>query len=153
MEKIEVLKRSELCRDLTDKELAVIEKICEPKVFEAGAILCKQGEADRKIYIVEHGLLGIILEIGMAQRQVQGAADYETAGWSAVIEPYVYTATVKAIEKTSVLSIDGRELTKMRETNPGLSAKICWTVARTLAERLRLAYTQLVGVTGRYSHG
>ena len=62
MEKIEVLKRSELCRDLTDEELAIIEKICEPKVFEAGAVVCRQGEIDRKIYVVEHGLLGIILE-------------------------------------------------------------------------------------------
>jgi voltage-gated potassium channel len=148
MKKLEVLKRSEMFRDLEDDQLALVEKMCTTKEFAAGTIISKQGVVCDNTYVIEEGLVGIILEVGpLAQRQVQTAANYETFGWSAMIEPYVCTATVKAIEKTRVLVFNGRELCGLCNHDPGVGCKISRAIARVISERLRQAYIQLLGVT------
>jgi len=89
VDKLEVLKRSELFRELNDEQLSVVEKMCTARVFETGTVICKQGRIEEEAYVIEEGLIAIILEVGpMAQRQVQAASNFEAFGWSAMIEPY-----------------------------------------------------------------
>lgn len=148
MKKLEVLKRSEMFRDLEDEQLALVEKMCAAKEFAAGTVISKQGVVCDSVYVIEEGLVGIILEVGpLAQRQVQTATTFETFSWSAMIEPYVCTATVKAIEKTKVLAFKGRELSGLCNHDPGIGCKISRSIARVISERLRQAYIQLLGVT------
>lgn len=147
MDKVEVLKRSDLFRDLDNDQLGVVAKMCEARVFEPGVIICKQGRTEGKVYVVEDGLVGIILEVGpLAQRQVQSACRFETFGWSGLVEPYTYTATVKAIQKTRALEFKGQELNELCKTIPEIGCKISRATARIVAERLRQAYVQLLGV-------
>jgi signal-transduction protein with cAMP-binding, CBS, and nucleotidyltransferase domain len=128
MTKIEVLSKCDVFKMLNDEELHEIEKMCEVEEFEAGAIVCKQGNKEKNLYVIEHGTVGIILEVGpLAQRQVQAVTDFEVFGWSAMLEPYICTATVKALEGT----------------------KVSRGIARVVASRLRQAYTQLLGVTSQ----
>jgi CRP-like cAMP-binding protein len=63
-----------------------------------------------------------------------------------MIPPYTRTATVKALEKTKVIAFDGRELTAFCTTHRAVGFKIMQAVARVVAERLRQAYVQLLGV-------
>jgi CRP-like cAMP-binding protein len=92
--------------------------------------------------------VGIILEVGpLAQRQVQAAANFESFGWSAMIPPYTRTATVKALERTQVVVFNGRELTAFCDAHSEVGFNIMQAVARVIAERLRQAYIQLLGVT------
>jgi CRP-like cAMP-binding protein len=148
MNKIEVLKRSDLFRELDDEHLALVAEIGTHQVFDAGTIIYKQGSIAEVIYVIEHGLMGIILEVGpLAQRQVQAAANFESFGWSAMIPPYTRTATVKALERTKVMVFNGRELTAFCTTHSEVGFKIMQAVARVIAERLRQAYIQLLGVT------
>jgi len=150
MDKIEVLKRSDLLRDMTDEQLGVLEEMCTPEMFEPGTIISKQGRIEEKVYIIEEGLVGIILEVGpLAQRQVQAVCDFETFGWSGMIQPHTSTATVKAIEKTKVLGFDGQQLCDLCLTKPEIGCKLCRAMARVVATRLRQAYTQLLGVTSQ----
>jgi voltage-gated potassium channel len=148
MNKIEVLKRSDLFRELDDEHLALVAKIGTHQVFDAGTVVYKQGSIAEQIHVIEEGLVGIILEVGpLAQRQVQAAANFESFGWSAMIPPYTRTATVKALEKTKVIVFDGRELAAFCTTHSEVGFKIMQAVARVIAERLRQAYIQLLGVT------
>jgi CRP-like cAMP-binding protein len=148
MNKIEVLKRSDLFRELDDEHLALVAKVGTHHVLDAGTIIYKQGSTADQIHVIEHGLVGIILEVGpLAQRQVQAAANFESFGWSAMIPPYTRTATVKALEQTKVIVFDGRELTAFCTTHSEVGFTIMQAVARVIAERLRQAYIQLLGVT------
>ena len=148
MNKIEVLKRSDLFRELDDEHLAVVAKMSTHHLFDAGTIIYRQGAVADLIHVIEEGLVGIILEVGpLAQRQVQAAANFESFGWSAMIPPYTRTATVKALEKTKVIVFNGRELAAFCTTHPEVGFKIMQAVARVIAERLRQAYIQLLGVT------
>jgi CRP-like cAMP-binding protein len=148
MNKIEVLKRSDLFRELDDEHLNLVAEIGTHQVCDAGTIIYKQGSIAELIYVIEHGLMGIILEVGpLAQRQVQAAANFESFGWSAMIPPYTRTATVKALERTKVMVFNGRELTAFCTTHSEVGFKIMQAVARVISERLRQAYIQLLGVT------
>ncbi|UCD22624.1 MAG: cyclic nucleotide-binding domain-containing protein [Chloroflexota bacterium] len=148
MNKIEVLKRSDLFRELDNKHLTLVAEMGAAQVFDAGIIIYKQGFTADLIYVIEEGLVGIILEVGpLAERQVQAAANFESFGWSAMIPPYTRTATVKAIEQTKVIVFDGRELTAFCTKHGEESFKIMQALARVIAERLRQAYIQLLGVT------
>ena len=148
MNKIEVLKRSDLFRELDDEHLALVAKIGTHQVFDAGTIVYRQGAVADLIHVIEEGLAGIILEVGpLAQRQVQAAANFESFGWSAMIPPYTRTATVKALERTKVIVFNGRELAAFCTTHCEVGFTIMRAVARVIAERLRQAYIQLLGVT------
>ena len=148
MDTLEVLRRSDICRGLNDEQLRVVEKMCTPCVFESGAIICKQGTKLDRIYLVEEGLVGLVLELGpMSERQVQAASNFDTFGWSAVIEPYISTGTVKALEKTKVLAFNGNELCDLCLTHPEIGCKLGRAIARIIAARLHNAYVQLLGVT------
>jgi CRP-like cAMP-binding protein len=148
MNKIEVLKRSDLFRELDDEHIALVGELGTDQVFDSGAIIYKQGSTADLIYVIDEGLVGIILEVGpLAQRQVQAAANFESFGWSAMIPPYTRTATVKALEQTNVIVFEGRELTDFCTSHGEEGFKIMQAVARVISERLRQAYIQLLGVT------
>ena len=150
MNKLEVLRKSDLFGELNDEQLSVVEKMCTSEVFEPGAMICKQDRKPDKIFVIEEGLVGIILEVGpLAQRQIQTASNFETLSWSAMIEPHICTATVKAIEKTKVVAFSGQELCDLCPVNPEIGCKVCRAVARLVATRLRQAYTQLLGVSSQ----
>lgn len=148
MDKLEVLKRSDVFHYLEDGELKEVEKMCMPEVFEAGTIICKQDKEQDKLYIIEEGLVSVLLELGPTdKRQIQAASDFECFGWSASIPPYRCTCSARALEKTKVLAFNGKELRNLVYTNPKLCAAIAGGVAYVISQRLRAAFTQLMGIT------
>ena len=148
MTKLEVLKRCPFVRELDDEQLNKIAELCHSEVFEVGESVCKQGRAEGKIYLIEDGLLGIYLELGpMSQRQLQAASNFEVVGWSALLPPYRCSATVKAIETTKVLAINGKELLDLCDKYPEIGYKVNRGLASLIAVRLRHAFSQLMGVT------
>jgi len=148
--KLEVLRKCDLFRALANEPLSVVERLCTAEEFEPGAIMCKQGAKADKIYVIEDGVAGIILEVGqLTQRQVQAAANFDVVGWSALIEPYVFTATVKAVEKTRALAFNARELGRLLRDRTDIGYKVGPAVAYIVAKRLHHAYNQLLGVTSQ----
>ncbi len=148
MDKLEVLRRSDIFHYLDDDELKVVGEMCTAEVFEAGAIICRQDREQDKLYIIEDGLVSVLLELGPTdRRQIQAASNFECFGWSATVPPFRCTATARALERTKVLAFNGMELRNLVYTNPKLCAAIAGGVAYVISQRLRAAFTQLMGVT------
>jgi len=148
MEKIEVLKRCPMFRDLDEEQLKFIADMATSEVYEVGESLGKQGRSQEKAFIIEDGLLGIYLELGpMMHRQIQAASNFELVCWSAILPPHRMYTTVRAIETTKVLAFNGQELARLCQTHPPIGCKMHRSVAQTIANRLNSAYTQLMGVT------
>jgi signal-transduction protein with cAMP-binding, CBS, and nucleotidyltransferase domain len=150
MDKLEVLKRSDLFRELNDEQLSVIEKMCTTEIYEPGTIIHKQNAMLEKLHVIEEGLVAIILELGpLSGRQLQAATNFETFGWSAVIPPHVSTATVKAIERTRVLTFKGQDIINLCDTNCTVGCVVFRGIARVVADRLHSAFMQCLGVTAQ----
>jgi CRP-like cAMP-binding protein len=150
MDKIEVLKRCPIFRELDEEQLKIVSETATTEVYEVGESLGRQGRTQEKAFIVEDGLVGIYLELGpMMHRQIQAASNSELVCWSAMLPPYRMYSTVKAIETTKVLAFNGRELAQLCQTQPLIGCKMHRGVAQTVANRLHSAYTQLMGVTAQ----
>lgn len=148
MNKQTVLKKSELFSELADKELALVETITETMQVGVGDLVCKQGKPGDKIYIVEDGCMAIVLDVGpLTHRQVQSAGRNEVFGWSAMIEPYLYTASVRSTVTSRLFAIKAKNLRDLCQKQPDIGNKIYRAVARVVAKRLHEAYEQLIGVT------
>jgi len=136
MDTREVLKKSELFSELDEKQLNIIYAMSTSQEVEPGVEVCKQGKSENYIYVIEDGLVSIILEVGpITHRQVQSASTLESFGWSAMIEPHISTATVKAKEKTKLLSFSGDQLYDLF----GISS--CWVLP--LRNKSRKGYSLL----------
>jgi len=147
MDKLEVLKKSDVFHYLDDEDLKTVAEMCTTEVFEAGQTIFRQDQESDNLYVIEDGLVSVLLELGPTdRRQIQAASNFECFGWSASIPPYRCVCTVKAIEKTKVLAFNGKELRNLVYSNPKLCAAIAGGVAYVISQRLRAAFTQLMGV-------
>ena len=147
MDKLEVLRRSDVFHYLDDEDLKTVAEMCTAEVFEAGKTIFRQDHENEKLYVIEDGLVSVLLELGPTdKRQIQAASNYECFGWSASIPPYRSVCTVKAMEKTKVLAFNGKDLRNLVYTNPKLCAEIAGGVAYVISQRLRESFSQLMGV-------
>ena len=148
MEKIEVLRRSDLFHYLDENDLRTVERMCTVEVFEPGEIIFRQDKEADKIYVIEEGLVSILIEMGPTdKRQIQAASNFECFGWAATIPPFRRLCMAKASEKTKVLAFEGKELRNLVNTNPKLCAEIAGGVAYVISQRLKGAFSQLMGCT------
>ncbi|MFC1928716.1 cyclic nucleotide-binding domain-containing protein [Chloroflexota bacterium] len=148
MDRLEVLRRSDLFHYLDENDLKIVEKMCTSEVFEPGDIIFRQDKEADKIYVIEEGLVSILLEMGPTdKRQTQAASNFECFGWAATIPPYRRLCMAKAAEKTKLLAFDGKELRNLVNTNPKLCAEIAGGVAYVISQRLQIAFSQLMGCT------
>lgn len=150
MDKLEILRRSDLFRELNDEQLSLVEKMCTAEVYEPGTIIHRANTIIERLYVIEEGLVAIILEPGpLSHRQLQAVCNFETFGWEAAIPPHLSTATAKAIERTKALAFNGQDLVDLFSTNPTAGCVVYQGVARVVADRLHAAYMQCLGVTAQ----
>jgi CRP/FNR family cyclic AMP-dependent transcriptional regulator len=148
MDVIEVLRKSDVFHYLDENDLKVVAEMCVCEEFKPGEIIFRQGKDAEKIYVIEEGLVSLLLEMGPTdKRQIQAASNFECFGWAATIPPYRRLNMAKALEKTKVLVFDGKELRNLVNTNPKLCAEIAGGVAYVISQRLRAAFSQLMGDT------
>ncbi len=148
MDKVEVLKRSDVFRELSDEQLRAISELCAVETIAPGAVIHRQNTILDKLRVIEEGLVAVLLELGpLSQRQVTTATNFETIGWSAVVPPYLATTTAKTIDKTRLLAFNGHDLLHFCESNGQTGCLIYRGIARVVADRLHAAYMQYAGVT------
>jgi CRP-like cAMP-binding protein len=125
-----------------------VAKLCRTEEFEAGTIIFKQDTAATDMYIVAEGLVSTMLELGPTdRRQIQAISDFGSFSWTAAIPPYRHVSTAKAIENTTVIAIDGKQIRDLVNTNPRLCAEVISGIAYVISQKLRMSFTQLMGVT------
>jgi len=150
LDKLELLKRSDVFRELSNEQLNLVAEMCTSQVYEPGVIIHRANTIIDRLYVIEEGLVAIILEPGpLSQRQLQAVCNFETIGWEACIPPHLATATAKAVERTKVLAFKGHELGDLCLNKPEVGCVICRGVARVIADRLRSAFMQCLGVTSQ----
>ena len=150
MDKLEILKRSDLFRELDNEQLGVVAGMCTAEVFEPGTVIHRQNSILVKLRIIEDGLVALILEPGpLSQRQLTAATNFETFGWSALVPPHIATTTAKSIERTRVLTFDGQDFLNLCESDCKIGCTVYRGVARVVAGRLHAAFMQCLGVTAQ----
>ncbi len=150
MSKFDVLKKYPFAGEFSDEQLKAIAKLAKEETYEAGDFLIKQGRTIEKLFLIEHGLVGIYLELGpISHRLLQSASDFEVVGWTSMLPPYHARATAKAIETTKVLALNSKGMIALCNKNPEIGNIVYRRLATLIALRLDSAFIQLMGVTSQ----
>ncbi len=75
--------------------------------------------------------------MGKEQLPIDTVGPGEIFGWSAVTEPYTFTAAAYTVEKSELLVVDGRALRDLFKKNNHIGYKVMVKISSVVSSRLR----------------
>jgi CRP/FNR family transcriptional regulator, cyclic AMP receptor protein len=143
----EVLRRYPYFAGVADESLKAVAMLAEEKCFPAGKHLFSEGDTADFLNIIVQGQVNIQYLLGNGElRTVDTLVDGDILGWSALIEPYKYTAIGTTTKETQVVAIQAKKLRELCANDPLLGYHMTVEVAKLLAHRLESARIQLATV-------
>jgi len=101
----QALSKFPIFEGLTDDELERIAALCREEVHEAGATIFEEGSAADYSYLVEEGEVALEMELDLRpyaspkQTTIEVVTKGEAFGWSALVEPHIWTLSAKCMER------------------------------------------------------
>lgn len=131
---IERLRNVEIFQGLKDEELGIAASFCQEESVSQGVILCAEGARADRLFILEEGTVSIRFEKGV---NYAIRAPGKILGWSFLVPPNRYTASVVTIAPSRLLVIKRPDFYDLihKETKMGL--KIMDNLAQVVSSRLK----------------
>jgi CRP/FNR family transcriptional regulator, cyclic AMP receptor protein len=132
---VELLGRVPVFSTLEHDDLERIAQLAVPRTFEPGQIVFREGDASDTCYIVRSGRARAVREhpdgrtITLA---TFGSGDI--FGELAMFEDERRSATVEAVQRTSVVAVLGPDMRRLMVEHPGISARLVVALGRRLRE-------------------
>ncbi len=143
----ELLRRFVFFAGFSDEELKQLAMAGREQVASAGETLFTEGQHAHNLYFLTEGEVEI-LNVGTGNKESVALSSLpagELLGWSAVIEPYIYTATARATRSSRVIVFAGAELEKLM-TDDHFSCLLMKKTAHVIGQRLRDTRIQLLSL-------
>jgi CRP/FNR family transcriptional regulator, cyclic AMP receptor protein len=141
------LAESFLFHELTDEERAITEEHMYESRLEKGESLFNEGDDGDLVCFVESGVLQVLKKNSAGQNidlAHLGAGD--CIGEMAIINLVKRSATVKALEETTLLILSKKGFDLLLEQHPKIGVTILKSFARLMSERLRSTSAELADV-------
>jgi len=143
----EELWKLDVFKGLTENEVKALSDISEKVDLKAGQFVFREGEEARDLFILLAGRVSMLLEVGRGREAVVHSVDAgEAFGWSALVQPYRFTATAKALEESRVVAVDGQALKKLMDKDCYLGFVIMEKLAELISSRLRDTRLQMINL-------
>lgn len=141
----DTLRKLDLFDGLSAPELKKLEGISELAAYPRGAFIFIENEEARKLYIMLEGKVAVQFETARHQEAVVHiASSGEAFGWSAMVQPYRFTASARAIEDSKVVTVDGERLRMFLKDDCHIGFVIMEKLAQAISNRLRETRLQLI---------
>lgn len=151
---VSVLKQFAFLKDFTNDQLMKLEGLAAEETHKAGTQLYVSGDPARCLYLVEEGKVALFMDnyTGPGKPPMQVTIDMitrgESMGWSAVVEPYLYTLGARCLEDTRLIAFASEKLRDLMEEDCPLGYRIMQATAKVIASRLTHTRIILVGERG-----
>ena len=135
-------------------ELEKLAAVAKEETYEAGVQMYKNGDPARSLFLIQEGKVILVMDsyLGPQRPPMQVTVDVvtrgESMGWSAVVEPYIYTLGALCIDRAKTIALDAAELRKLMDADPALGYRIMKATAQVIANRLTHTRIILVGERG-----
>src|SRR5437868_5773014 len=140
----EILQNVPLFRDLTPKELRILEGVVHIRTYEAGEPVFVETEPGAGMYVIRSGRIDIVLNHKTDNRLILSELEPgDFFGEMALLGDSSRSATALARERSELIGFFHPDLIEIINLHPGMGAKISIGLARTLADRLRYMNGQL----------
>ncbi len=132
------LHRLPVMAGLSEEALQFLGALAHEENHAAGAVIVREGEPGDRVYFVCTGKVRIVKD-HVAAQPVQlaemGPGDY--FGEMSLVESFVRSASVVALEPTRVFTLKGANFYKLYRAQPEQYGIVILNIARDLARRLR----------------
>jgi len=114
----------------------------------------QKGDPARSLFLVREGKVILVMEnyMGPHRAPMQITVDVitrgDSMGWSALVEPYVYTLGALCIDRSEVVALDALKLRELSEKEPELGYKIMQATTKVISNRLNHTRIILIGERG-----
>jgi CRP-like cAMP-binding protein len=151
---VDLLKQYTLFKGFSEEQIKKLADIATEESYKAGFQLWKKGDPAKKLYLLEGGKIVLFMDayMGTAKPPLQVTVDLITKGdamgWSAVIEPYMYTLGARCIDDSKAIVFDGAKLKELLNKDSTLGYEFMRATAKVIATRLTHTEIILVGERG-----
>jgi CRP-like cAMP-binding protein len=140
------IKESDLFKGVSQRFITKIATNSDEENLKKNSIVFSAGEGASSFYVLVEGAV----EISISKK----TGDHfsinrpgEIFGWSALVEPYVYTATAKCMKDTKVIRISRDLVEHTIGEHPAEGLAFLKNLTAIIAQRLRYAYQWLLPET------
>lgn len=144
---VETLKRLDVFDGLTDFELMEVARVCDTREYPTGSIVFKENSDADKLYVLLDGRVAIQFEVGHHQEAVvHTSTGGQAFGWSALVQPYKFTASARCMDDSSILTVDRDGLRNLLAEDCHIGFIIMEKLAEIISQRLRETRIQLISM-------
>ena len=138
MAKIKTLKESELFKDLSDKEIAVISQIATEKTIPENTPLFVENMLGESLFIIKSGSVQISKVIpGVGEQNLLSLAPGDFFGEMALLNGGARMVSAKTEEKTELLIISRDDFKGLLEKEPACCLKFLQGIVGVFTNRIR----------------
>jgi len=154
MVSVDLLKKFGFFKGFSDEELKKFGDVATEESYKAGVQIWKKGEPAKNLYLLEEGKVLMVLDTYMGthrppmQVTVDVVTQGEAMGWSAVVEPYLYTLGARCMDESRLITLDAAKLREILNADKALGFKFMHAIAKIVATRLTHTEIILVGERG-----
>jgi CRP-like cAMP-binding protein len=132
---VELLGRVPVFSTLEQDDLERIAQLAVPRSFEPGQIVFREGDASDTCYIVRSGRARAIREHGDGRTITLATfGPGDIFGELAMFEDELRSATVEAVQHTSVVAVLGPDMRRLMVEHPEISIRLVVALGRRLRE-------------------
>lgn len=136
---------------LSDEHLALVAGCAQNVAFDAGAMLCAEGESADTFYLLRRGHVSIeVHQAGRGPIVIETVGSGNAVGWSWLVAPYRWTFDARALEPVGALAIDGACLRAKSFEDPALGFALLSRVTQELLGRLQSTRIRLLDLYGEH---
>lgn len=139
----EIMQEADLFDGVSEQIVKEIAEEGEEMGFEEGAVIFEEGDIYRHVYeLIEGSVDLIIMKKEIVHLTVSRAG--QIFGWSALVQPYLRTATAKCTAPTRIIRMSRYSIEKVEEKHPREGLAIMKNLTRIMARRLKDAYAYIL---------
>ena len=141
MVRAQFLQSHALFGGICDEDIKKIRPLLREEHFSKGEFIFKQGEVGDRLYFLYEGSVEILSEIrsptGVAQTRLAVLGKGDTFGEMVLIDLQHRSASVRALEEVSALTLSNRDIYQIYKNNLKAYTMIIMNIAREISRRLR----------------
>ena len=138
---VALLKKFELFKGLSDDNMDKLTELCHIYAMNEGDHIFAEGTKARDVHLCRSGRIDIVIWMGKPWNRniaVHRAGRGEVFGWSALVAPYIYTASAECVESGEEIRLKGSELLTLFQQEPAIG----YTMLENLSAGISLRLTQ-----------
>jgi len=149
MEKIDILRRTDIFYDLSAAQLEMLASICEERVVRLGDIVFEENNQGDEMFVIARGAVEILVDpsiVGGPGAKKRGSLPVtiatlrsgQTFGEIALVDQGLRTASARCAEtETQLLAIQRSKFMKLCDTYPEMGYRVMRNIAADLAFKIR----------------